>query len=963
MYISSPSSAESSRAATASIASFTATSRASASARRQQHQQRLTQQDSPLVVTDDDDDLSTSAAPDHVHSKPTPLATTITSKSNSKSNGQQEEIFLRNPRTGGFDYTPEYQQQERHEAAAAAAAIQRMRGPNASTTGRGRGRSSYHSYYQRKQRHHVIKEEAYYDVDEDTLADSDVYTSIPAAAVVGKAHQIVSNNNNQKKTKKNQHQQPRSSRKTYFSKSSKNNNNNNHNNSGSNDMIQPNSTKTTIATKYHSPELQEADTPSPRKRKSIRYKLQKLKCKMAASPPSKIIINGGTTAAATTKATTVARAVSCEDDDEDSNEDWREQIARDVASARARARQPTSSTATAATTTAQTNSILVTPPRSGRSPRKSSINSTQSLMDQIDEEEELNDHTNLQQQQQSSNSATSTSSTSTSLSLGNPTPLTPLSFRVEEEEQQETINPSSSSTSSCLDFSFTALNTSKEQERNKKSNNKNAATITTPNKNLNDSVWTFEAVSPVLNCGRDTTTPTPHNNANDDSDSMTMDISCNLFQDHSGFEADNDETTNTNDVSIMNPESLSFTSPGAGAVLLTEEGLKRHNDQKLQRLINDNDNDDDSTLAFLELRTKDNGAAGKLEKVVLKQKVRRLQAKELKQQADTFLEQARAERRRQLKKEKQHEPVHNVEDDDQVSTSLLSQKHGKSSNKTGPKQYDKLRSPVKTPRTPVSTSPQTSTGVQTPGSHEKQQQQQLSKKVVTLVVATKPARWFKRVLHLKKKKKPTAEELKLQWREKERQRVELARLEKEEAERRERERIEALRQSYLEKQRQLEVTAAIARPRQLQDGGSPASTTSSSPSKHSVIVDVDDLIAANYNASHQSNLETHPYEDDDVLAALSSTSNSTNPSSTVSDNSDLREHCGRTRTKASVSTKPATMTTAAGVGTCTVCHIRERSHISMPCMHFAFCENCVRNQNVCPLCSRENVVFSFVNTQ
>ena len=50
---------------------------------------------------------------------------------------------------------------------------------------------------------------------------------------------------------------------------------------------------------------------------------------------------------------------------------------------------------------------------------------------------------------------------------------------------------------------------------------------------------------------------------------------------------------------------------------------------------------------------------------------------------------------------------------------------------------------------------------------------------------------------------------------------------------------------------------------------------------------------------------------------------------------------------------------------CVVCMEGERSHLAVPCMHFSFCEYCVkdmhsRNVRKCPVCNEDNITFSKV---
>jgi hypothetical protein len=60
--------------------------------------------------------------------------------------------------------------------------------------------------------------------------------------------------------------------------------------------------------------------------------------------------------------------------------------------------------------------------------------------------------------------------------------------------------------------------------------------------------------------------------------------------------------------------------------------------------------------------------------------------------------------------------------------------------------------------------------------------------------------------------------------------------------------------------------------------------------------------------------------------------------------------------------KPGTLTIAP----CVLCKTRERSHVCLPCMHFAFCESCVEDLyriscEDCPVCNTRDAVFSKLN--
>ena len=692
----------------------------------------------------DSSDYSISAAMMNVGT--TPSSNTGSQKEGSSSSAHvvEPEVFLRNPRTGGFDYTPaqrEYQQhanQTNGRYDTNKRDISSHRHNNKSSTSR-------RTLGDLLEGHESNRNNNNYS-DTDTLNDSDVYTTFskPVPAVI-----------------KSKSPQKKASTKT---------------------------------TKHLFSSMRGSKSGKQSKLKSIGSVVQQLKCRVTGSPPRTIETPAGFV---------VSEKGEIFDD-----------VAHETQIAASNDHQQQQPHRTAP------DPVLVTPPRSGKSPGKrsrcnndrdlSGISSLEfSLMDQDRHEEDDDEAEELEYIPEENDDSVESSSESVSapsfvqnsdiVSLAEPTPL----------------NPSCPSDSSCLDLSFgTAMG-----KQNK----------------VNDSVWTFQAVSPVLaSCGRDTTANSSYHytyNKNDsDSDSESEDsvikpLRRRLLHQDSGFDADiektrEDDETATLDFSIMNPESLSFHS--GGAILLTEEGLKRHNDKKLQQ----------PTVEPLALR-QPNGV-GKLEKVVLHQKVQRLQDKELKNQADASLDEEVAARKRRLKKKPTvngKSIPQNLDQDDPAGISQVSV------------------TPEKAPRpamSPTSMSPQTSVGaVASPSSFEKD-------------VFPKKS-WFKRMVSKHKNKKAAknnTEELKEQWREKERKRVELARLEKEEEERFEQERIQALRQSFLEKQRQLEAAATLERQGKAK------------------IVDVDELIAA--NSSMDAN-EEHSYNDN----TLSSTSNSTDPSSTT----------------------------------------------------------------------------------
>ena len=433
--------------------------------------------------------------------------------------------------------------------------------------------------------------------------------------------------------------------------------------------------------------------------------------------------------------------------------------------------------------------------------------------------------------------------------------------------------------------------------------------------------WTFEAVSPVprILCGKNTTLDDAtaefsaclHDSSGFDADN---DRTPNTTRNHNLYDSSNDDTTTLDSSLLMSHDALSMQS--SGAVLLTEAGLKRHNDKKLRQ----------EQIEPLTLRQ--SHGAGKLEKVVLQQKVKRLQAKELKKSADASLEEERLARKRRQKEQaalaRQQLLLQQQQLDGAPSIG--------SPNRSPCRTPDRRSSPPRSPKTPNSTSPQnvSMSPMSTPtrpaadlaatNNHHHQSSNNNNK--------TKS--WFRRVLDKTKKSNPEA--LKQQWKEKERQRVALARQEKEEAEELERQRIETLRRLYLEKQRQLEAAA-------------PAT------SKRGLVIDVDALIVSNQNRR-----TTDDGDDDDLQSHCYTLSQPPPPTAKA----------GATAATVSFTKKGPTYTAGASarsLGLCSICHAHSRSHIAMPCMHFAFCGSCVQGRTECPLCSMENVAFSKVNTE
>ena len=703
----------------------------------------------------DSSDYSISAA--------APRSKDTSQKGGSSSSAVEPEVFLRNPRTGGFDYTPAQREYQQYANQTKGRYDTNKR--DVSSAGNNSNNNNLRTLDDLLEGHENNRNNNNY-ADTDTLNDSDVYTTFskPVPAVIQ-------------------------------SKS-------------------PPTATSTNKPKHLFSSLRGSKQKKPSKLKSIGSVVQQLKCRVTGSPPRTI----------DTTYQQQHNFIIKNDDKDDQSSSGLLQYGRqeiddnEVQTAVAKDQHHGKSCRPPHPITS--GAVLVTPPRSGQSPGKrsrhnndrdlSGISSLEfSLMDQdrheeedeaeelesIPEEDDDDDNTSVESSSEAV-SAPSFVQGSDIVSLAGPMPL----------------NPSCASDSSCLDLSFSTMG---KQSK------------------VNESVWTFQAVSPVLaSCGRDTTTNSSYhytyhkNDCDSDSesdDSVVEPLRRRILHQDSGFDADiektrEDDETATLDFSIMNPESLSFHS--GGAILLTEEGLKRHNDKKLQQ----------PTVEPLVLR-QPNGV-GKLEKVVLHQKVQRLQDKELKNQADASLDEEVAARKRRLKKKPAVNGggmAQNLDQDDPAGISQVSV------------------TPEKSPKpamSPTSMSPQTSVGaVASPSSFEKD-------------VFPKKS-WFKRIMSKNKSKKATknkTEELKEQWKEKERKRVELARLEKEEEERFERERIQALRQSFLEKQRQLEAAATMERQGKAK------------------IVDVDELIAA--NTSMETN-EEHFYNDDN---ALSSTSNSTDPS-------------------------------------------------------------------------------------
>merc|ERR1711966_156794 len=52
---------------------------------------------------------------------------------------------------------------------------------------------------------------------------------------------------------------------------------------------------------------------------------------------------------------------------------------------------------------------------------------------------------------------------------------------------------------------------------------------------------------------------------------------------------------------------------------------------------------------------------------------------------------------------------------------------------------------------------------------------------------------------------------------------------------------------------------------------------------------------------------------------------------------------------------------------CVICKVAERTHISMPCMHYSFCSACSEELSkiqlpICPICQTKDIIFSPVYT-
>jgi hypothetical protein len=493
--------------------------------------------------------------------------------------------------------------------------------------------------------------------------------------------------------------------------------------------------------------------------------------------------------------------------------------------------------------------------------------------------------------------------------------------------------PLPSVASSCLDLSFSTVGpTSINSTDNNIYSNINSNSTNNQQQQCTDDsgIWTFAAGSPF--CGGRT------NNETVDDDAVSVEVSplrLHMSGSSSGFDADNDQSKedlqeSLIDESLIDPSMLdvavrhidgsSMSLESRGAMLLTEAGLKRHNDKKMQQ----------DQVEPLTLRQQ-NGA-GKLEKEVLMQKVERLQAKELQKEADAALEQERADRKRRPK-------TIIVLNEDGVSGGEDRGASPTLEPLTTPTKHNTLHRP---PRTPTSLSPQTSTAPSPANSTPP---------------ATKKGSFFKRVFM----KKPDAAELKQQWKERERHRVQLARMEKEEVERRERERIESLRRTYLETQRQLEAAATHnvivdvdevePSPQKMVDRTPPSPIckgvvdVDDMPSPIKSEVDVDDLIAEQDDSFFVSS---------PLGVCFLSSDDDLKESPDHDDEYDLyiNDHGSR-----------GSNLTQLSLGPCCVCHQRERTHIAMPCMHFAFCGECVGNRTTCQMCASRNVTFSKINTE
>lgn len=748
------------------------------------------------------------------------VATMTGSAMNSDLGPHEPEVFLRNPKTGGFDYTPA--QHVYHSFA----------DREASSSGK------------RKER------ERYYNNDrmDETLNDSTVYTSYTKKPLLPRNHSSSNtettnqNNNKSKQVSKNK----LSSFHRYFHlKASKTPN-------ASTPASPPGADNCSIVPVTPSP------TRKPKKSSSILKQLRSFSSLRVSgnNNPTTPTPKGRDTFHQRRMSSTYSESSSSSSSGINPEEYYNNELVRKLGPSRvpanAQAIMNSRSRRTGRLPMGRAEAMLITPPRSGRSPR--SFKQEEVLISDVDD----------------------------SFFVGSKSPFCAAESLVSSPFPDCGAGEEASCASSVLDFSFSTVGARPQDD---------------------DKAWSFDAVSPVMmTCGR-TTTIEVHSGSDESVEVST------IFEQDSGFDADNDKSDYR--TAAKDEDAVSMTSKGA--LLLTEEGLKKHNDQA-----------EENEQAPLTLR-QPNGV-GKLEKQVLQQKIQRLQAKEAKKQAEDCLEEERAARKqRHLRARQQNFVPANGEYQEEEE---YYDREGTSQKRNSPPRS----SPTKTNRSndvtvDDSISPNTSVGQSTMVSSPTPSPKKRSS-----------SSFLKKVL-VPWKKKSSPEELKRQWKERERERVQMAQKEGEEAERKERERIKERRQSYLREQRELEQR-----------------------SKSQTELDVDAYIAE--RARQRQHVRYYCTQDESPLDAYfgNNTNHRKNKKRGGSESGSTHSHHSVTMGSLADLGSLTTATTTP-LGPCIVCQTQERTHISMPCMHFAFCEGCVKNQTMCPMCTAENVTFSRVNTE
>jgi hypothetical protein len=521
--------------------------------------------------------------------------------------------------------------------------------------------------------------------------------------------------------------------------------------------------------------------------------------------------------------------------------------------------------------------------------------------------------------------------------------------RLQQQRQRtgpSTADASYAASSSCMDmisYSTFGINTMSMMSYST-DNTKQQRGMS--NNSLN---WSFDAISPIASC----TSPTKMMTVEGEQDASSLDLGLSAILQDAGLDPDDilEDDTNQNDKEedghsmaldvFRADEELAASGHSCGALLLTEDGLKRHNDKKLEA--------GDTIEPLLTSKQTASGESfiGPLESTVLQQKVQRLREKELKQLATLTLEEEEAVRQYRKRRNGYHSDDDDDDDDEDDARSdaaLAPPENPTFAKRHSHPPHGEVRYRGQQQHYGMSARKRT------PPNNNKQQQSGTTKK----------KGWTRRLLpFISPTKKPDPEELKRQWKERERQRVQLAKMEKEEEERLERERIQQLKQAYLERQRQLEATAV-----------------------YDAIEDQHTAVDSNIEVPEEEYIHHHHGNqggggiNNQIVLSKGGEDRAAPPPRTIVWGGDEGKH--QSSTSCVSSTVPTTALGSISTATsklppCSICHVRERTHIAMPCMHFSFCETCIEEHcaaaggdsysSTCPISSTANVTFSQVHTE